>query len=276
MQLKQRTTMDLLTKVNSFIDSKPAVLANSPDGYDDQVTAFKTAFGIIQQATADQGTGTTSQATAQRQAARQELRLGHLHPMRKIARVLERSVAGMPQLVTVPRKSASTQALLQAARGTAQDVAPYEAQFISKGMPADFLGRLNQSIQTLQDTDAANAAAKQLVQRAQGQLATAIQEAKDAVTCLDVIVRRACAADPANGNGTLNVWNGIVPPPAKLTVLGSATPSTSAGTSASTTASTAPSTAPSTPAATGSGTGSGTSATAAPVGGASNAGGPTA
>ena len=248
MLAKQRMTLDLFTKVNSFIDSKPAVLASAPDGYNDQVAAFKTALGIIQQATATQVTGSPSQMSAQRQAARQALRIGQLHPLRKIARVLERSVAGMPHLVDMPKKGAGTQKLLAAARVVVQDVTPYQAQFVTKGMPSDFLDQLNQSIQTLQDTDSASARAQQIVKQAKGQLATAMLEARDAVTCLDVIVRRACAADPANGGGTLEVWNGILPPPAKLTVLGSPTPSavigSSTNSSGQSTAGTAASTAP--------------------------------
>ena len=221
MLVKQRMALDLFTQVNSFIDSNPAVLANPPEGYAEQVQIFKTSLAVIQQATADQATGSASQTAAQRQAARQALRIGQLHPLRKIARVLERSVAGMPHLVSIPRKTASTQNLLEAARSAVRDVTPFQAQFVSKGMPSNFLDQLNQSIQTVQDADSSNAAAKQVTKSAQGQFTTAVNEAKDAVTCLDVIIRRACAADPVNGSGALAAWNAIVPPPAKLTAPGS-------------------------------------------------------
>lgn len=220
MLVKQRMALDTFTQVNSFIDSSPAVLANPPEGYADQVQIFKTSLAVIQQATTDQATGSASQTAAQRQAARQALRIGQLHPLRKIARVLERSVAGMPHLVSIPRKTASTQNLLAAARSAVQDVTPFQAQFVGKGMPSNFLDHLNQAIQTVQDADSSNAAAKQVTKSAQGQLTTAINEAKDSVTCLDVIIRRACAADPANGTKALGAWNAIVPPPAKLTAPG--------------------------------------------------------
>ena len=216
MKATQRTTLEMFKQVETFIDSNPIVLANAPTGYAEQVQAFKTALGLIEQVAADRGSGTANKAAEQRRALRHALRVGQLHPLRKIARVLERTVVGMPHLVNLPKKVVSTQGLLDAAKAAARDVAPYQAQFISKGMPADFLDQLNQAIQGVQDANTAAVAAKQNSVSARGQLQIAMQEARDAVTCLDLIIRRACDADPVHGSGTLAVWNGIVPPPARV------------------------------------------------------------
>jgi hypothetical protein len=215
MTSRQQDALKLFKQVEGFIDSVPAVLATPPFGYKEQVEALKTAVGMIDQVTADQASGLVNKTAAQRKALRQALRVGQLLPIRKVARILERTVVGMPHLVNLPKKLVSTPTLLNAAIATARDVAPYQAQFVSKGLPPDFLVSLNGAIQALQQVDAANIAAKQERTNATGQIQVAIQEGNDAVTLLDVIIRRACDADPVNGAGTLAVWNNIVPPHSK-------------------------------------------------------------
>lgn len=210
MQANHRTKLDTFHRVLEFVDSDRPTLANAPPGYAIQVKALRDAVTAITTASQDRGSGSPGYTSTQRRALRVTLR-GKLLHLRRVSRVLERSVVGMPQLVNLPKKVASEQALLDAARGAVQDVTPYKDNFVSKGLPENFLDDITGSLQQISDAKAAVAAAQRRRAAARGTLQAAIQAGDDAVTCIDGVVRQACAEDQVNGQSTLTAWNAIVP-----------------------------------------------------------------
>ena len=212
MNTKQRSTLERFQRIVTFFERDPNVLANAPAGYAKQLQALKSALARIEQGAADRGSETAEKAIEQQRALRQALRVWQLRPLRTLARVMARTVTGMPHLVPVPKALASTQRLLDVAKAVARDVSPYEAEFIDKGMSSDFLNQLQQYIQAVERAHTAILAARQRWAHARGELRGALRDARDAVVCLDLIVQRMCAADPVHGSGTLAAWNKIIPP----------------------------------------------------------------
>jgi hypothetical protein len=212
MNSQQRKTLDTFTRAVAFADTNPPVLANASPGFAGQVQVLKTAIAAINTVAPDRGSGKPAKTANQRALLRHALRVGQLYPIRRVARVLERTVLGMPHLVNLPSRSSSTQSLLDAAKATARDVAPYKDQFVAKGLPVDFLDRLTAAIQALENAAAANVTARMAVAGATGQLTKAFQDGRDAVTLMDSTIRSLCNADPTLGAPTLAVWNTIVSP----------------------------------------------------------------
>jgi hypothetical protein len=212
MNLQQRNTLKMFTKAVTFADTHPPVLATASPGFATQVQVLKTAIANINTAAPGRGSGKPAKTANQRALLRHNLRVGQLYPIRRVARVLERTVAGMPHLVNIPSRTSRTQSLLDAAKAAARDVAPYNNQFVAKGLPVDFLDQLNTAIQTLENADAANMTARMAAAGAKGQLTKAFQDGQDAVTLMDGVIRNLCNADPTLGASTLAVWNTIVPP----------------------------------------------------------------
>ena len=212
MNAQDRKTLDTFTRAITFADSNPPVLAGAPPGFAKQVQALKAAVAALDRVSPDRGSGRPAKTANQRAVLRYDLRVGKLLPILRVARVLERTVAGMPHLVNLPGRLTSTRSLLDAAKGAARDVAPYKDQFIAKGLPIDFLDQLNAAIQALENAHAANMEARLASANARGQLVQSFQEGRDALTLMDIGVRNMCNANPTIGMPTLTVWNTIVPP----------------------------------------------------------------
>ena len=211
MDLQERKTLDRFTRAIKFIDTNPPVLANVSPGFTTQVQTLRDAVATINTIAPDRGSGTPKKTANQRAVLRNNLRVGQLYPIRRVARVLERTIAGMPHLVNIPGRIANTTALLDAAKAAARDVAPYKDQFIAKGMSSDFLDRLNTAIQALENSDQANMTARMAAMDAKGKLAQAFQTGRDALTLMDSVIRNECNENPTLGAGTLLIWNTIVP-----------------------------------------------------------------
>jgi hypothetical protein len=212
MNIRQRKMLSSFTRAVTFVGTSPPVLANAPSGFTDQIQALKAAIAEIDQIAPDRGSGRPAKTANQRVVLRRDLRVGQLHPIRRVARVLERTVVGMPHLVNIPTRLSSTQSLLDAAKATVRDVTPYKEQFIAKGLPADFLDQLTAAIQVLEDADTANVTARLAAANAKGQLAKSFQDGRDALMLMDSVIRHLCNANPTLGAATLTVWNTIVSP----------------------------------------------------------------
>ena len=214
MKATQRKKLATFVKAITFIETHPPILANAPPGFAKQVGTLTTVVATISQLAPDRGSGKPAKAATQRAVLREALRVGQLLPLRAVARVIGKQVAGLPQLVNV-KKSAGTQALLDAAKATVRDLTPYEAQFIAEGMPVDFLAQLTARIQAVEAAGQANVVASMARTRARGALKQAFTQGNDALTLADGIIRHLCNADPILGPPTLMTWNTIVSPRGK-------------------------------------------------------------
>lgn len=221
MNAQERGTLDRFNRAITFVGTNPPVLAQVSPGFAEQVQALKNAVAEINTIAPDRGSGKPRKTANQRATLRDGLRVGQLYPIRRVARVLERTMSGMPHLVNIPGRLANTQALLDAAKATARDVAPYKDQFIAKGLPADFLDRLNTAIAALENASVAHVTSQLAAANAKGQLAKSFQEGRDALTLMDSAIRHACNANPTLGAATLSVWNTIVPARGKINAVAS-------------------------------------------------------
>ncbi|HXC26235.1 MAG TPA: hypothetical protein VNU46_10000 [Gemmatimonadaceae bacterium] len=214
MNAKQRKKIETFKKAITFLDVLPPVLANAPPGFAKQVQILKNAVATISQVAPDRGSGKPAKTAAQRATLREALRIGQLQPLRKVARVLGKQVAGMPKLVNV-KKSAGTQSLLDSAKAVLRDLEPYQEQFIDKGVAVDFLDQLDAGIRALEMVGQANVTANMARTRARGTLRQVFEEGGDALMLIDSVVRHSCNADPARGAATLMAWNTIISPRGK-------------------------------------------------------------
>jgi hypothetical protein len=146
------------------------------------------------------GLTTARQSTRSKAVARDELERS-LKAISRTARSISQSVPGMEQKFRFSR-DLKDQDLLTAARMFASDALPLEAEFVKRGLPADFLDDLNEDITAFEET---------LTRRTQGTTthinATAtiddlIERGMNKVRELDPVMRNLYAAN----TGKLAAW----------------------------------------------------------------------
>lgn len=208
MHATQRRTLESLKRADVFVSSYLLTASLTPvsASLTDLVDALREAIATTDSLAADQQSGAQQMNTATRRALRSELRRDHLIPLRRVARVLESTMPGMPHVVNVPKKRSNEQSLIAAATAVAQDIAPYEDRFIGKGFPGDFVQQLESCILAVNDAKAEGSAARSRAVTATAGIRTSLQRGRDALHCLDIIVQRCCKADPVNGPAMLAEW----------------------------------------------------------------------
>jgi hypothetical protein len=215
MNAKQRKKLDTFMKAVAFIQTHPPLLDSAPSGFAKQVQILTDVVATIQEGAPDRGSGKPAKTAVQRAILREGLRLGQLQPLRRVARVLGKDIVGLPKLLNV-RKSAGTQSLLDAAQAAVCDIAPYQEQFVDKGVAPDFLDKLSASIRAIETAGIANMQANLARANARGVLRKAFEDGTDALTLADSVIRHSCNADPVQGMAVLTVWNTIIPPRGRL------------------------------------------------------------
>jgi hypothetical protein len=210
MNAQQRKTVDRFSRAIYFVNSQPELASVSP-GFATQIGNLTRALASIEECAPDRGSGVGGKSVEQQRVLRHALRVGQLSPLRRSARVLGRSVAGMPDLISADRIS-NTQGLLDVAKGALRDIQPYREQFVDTGLAPNFLDQLEGRIQALEMAGEACREASVAAKNAQGALIRALQEGRDALTLLDGAIRQWCNINPEQGTATLTAWNTIVPP----------------------------------------------------------------
>lgn len=205
----QRRTLDSLKRADALVGTAPLPPSMTwlPIGFGEQVNALKQAIASTDSLAAEQQSGASQLNTVARRAFRAELRHGHLIPLRKVARVIERTMPGMPHIINIPKKLSNEQSLVATAVAALRDIAPYTGLFVAKGMPEDFVAQLQASIDAVITAKAAGVEAHARAISATAGIRASLQRGRDAVHCLDTIVRRCCKADPVNGPATLADWD---------------------------------------------------------------------
>ncbi|HEX8161741.1 MAG TPA: hypothetical protein VF538_07710 [Pyrinomonadaceae bacterium] len=174
--------------------------ANSRGG--ELITEISTVISLMEGFTSAQDSGKRGamEGTALVAVAREELR-EDLEAVRRTARAMSLTTPGLEEKFRLPRKTRD-QELLAAARSFAADAAPLKAEFIRRGLPADFVEDLSA------DADAFAAAIENQAQRSGERVAAtaavdaAIERGADAVKELDAVVRNVFRDDA----GVLAEW----------------------------------------------------------------------
>ncbi|MGB9180606.1 MAG: hypothetical protein WCB68_15335 [Pyrinomonadaceae bacterium] len=140
------------------------------------------------------------QGTEMRENARQAL-YQRLRAINLTAHSMAFEIPGLDDKFRMPRGSGD-QALLSAARASAQDALPYKAQFIEYEMPATFLEDLASEIAAFEATVSTQQQSKQASVSSTFSLADSTGKCMNIVRQLDAIVRNRFTDDPA----TLAEW----------------------------------------------------------------------
>jgi hypothetical protein len=138
--------------------------------------------------------------TAVKNAALSELQ-EDLEAISRTARALALSTPGLDDKFRLPR-NVGLQGWLAAARSFAQDADPLKAEFIRRGLPADFLEDLQADIATLEASINSKAQKSGTQVAATVAIDDAIERGMNVVRELDAIVRNVFRDDPA----TLAHW----------------------------------------------------------------------
>lgn len=264
MKNRQGDTLSSLRASRDFLDAhKAEAPVTAASGARKKLDAAITDLAVHM---TDQsgGTVTAKLGTKNVKALRVALLRQNMAPISRIAKVTFSGVQELTPLKT-PRGTPSNERLVAAARGMAQAAAPHADVFISDGLPADFIARLNTAADALLVAKDARTRVKGKTSGATKGLITRLKEARQVISVLDGLLSVELAGQPV----LLKDWKtikrlprarsssaaaaGIAPP---STVVGSITPapatvaSTPPATPPAATTTPATPTAPATPATT--------------------------
>src|ERR1039458_9378260 len=220
MNQRQEARLAALRRDQGVLDTKAAdlgTISKSTSRTDlDTAVALLTQYGA-QQDLAD--AAATSQTKA-KNAAREDLRLGHMQP---IAMIAGKKLGNTPNIqdLALPRKSTSDEALVAKGFAMVKAASQYTQTFLDQQMPADFIAQLQAAIQAVLTALATGAEAKR-------QLVAATKGVTDqlAITHTDVKVLNALVIKQLKGRtDLLAAWKNTKRVRAKLGVAtGSTTP----------------------------------------------------
>ena len=206
MNIKQNNTLDALKGAYVFLTTNPipSPLQNPSTGLNDQITALKSAIDDADAQATSQLSGTLHQSLKQRDALRIALRRQHLEPILQVARELDPSSPGLPNLVNL-RSARTSQGLLNAVQAVLRDLPPYKDLLVAKGLPADFLDQLQTALTTYETATAAARKTKTARVQARAGIDTALQKGDSCKRIIGAIIRRAVPTDP-DGQTFLRGW----------------------------------------------------------------------
>ena len=228
MKTRQGNTLASLRAARDFLDAHTAELpSTAASGARKKLDA---AIADLATHVADQtgGTVTAQLGTKQVHALRVALLRTHMSPLSRIARV---TFAGTQELTPLrtPRGTPSTERLVAAAHGMAQAAEPHAAVFISDGLPADFIARLNAAADALLQAKDVRKRVHGTTTAATTGLTTRLRDARQAISVLDGLVSVELAGRP----GLLTDWKVSKRLPhartSSATAAGTATPATTVG-----------------------------------------------
>jgi len=205
MESKQKQVIDSFVRVQSFLDAHPTA---GPLSY---VDARTTLDDVIQQLDQYAGVQVLGQEQSRAEARRQDDQIEaiyalHMRPIVAIARAqLETgSDVGLPAALRMPKIALGPTKVLAACAAMIEAARPFEALFVSKGLPADFLARFTAARDALARTRGARDSQVRRHVTARAGLYTQVRRGRRAVGQLDAIVRASFRGDYV----TLSAWRG--------------------------------------------------------------------
>lgn len=201
MKDSETRRLEMFIRVRQFGASHAAALPATERG--GEVLAALDAVVAEMQSNAaaqDSGRREAKEGTALKAVARAALR-EDLEAISRTARAMSFTTPGLDDKFRLPR-NAGDQACLAAARSFAADAAPLAAEFIRRGLPADFIADLNADIEAFDNSIGTRARKTGRHIAATASIDDAIERGTNAVRELDAIVRNIFRDDPA----TLAEW----------------------------------------------------------------------
>lgn len=158
-----------------------------------------TIIGEIEQQAAAQQSNSRSvrEGTTNRGEARMNLR-EEMEAISRTARAMALDASGLEDKFRIPRGTITDVDLINTARAFATDAVPLQGEFIRYGLPADFLARLNNSIEAFQQTIDSQQRSRRSRASATAGLDDAIERGVNKVRQLDSVVRNKFDDNPSH------------------------------------------------------------------------------
>jgi len=148
------------------------------------------------------GKGTVRESITSKAAARDEV-MRDLEAISRTARAMALTTPGVGDKFRIPHNQ-SHQEVLAVARAAAADAPPHKAEFIKRGLPADFIEDLQDDIEEMEGAIARKALGTESHTAATAAIDTEIERGMNALRELDSLMRNTFSNDPA----TLAAWTG--------------------------------------------------------------------
>lgn len=204
MKTVQGTTLVSLHAVDGFIESNAAALGSIVTSGARQKLAALIAVAATHTAAQTGSELESLGATIGNQGLRTALMRDHMAPIASIARSeLPQTPAIAP--LRLPRGRPSNPRLVMAAEGMAKAAEPFADIFVTSGLPADFITRLNTAAEALLTSlgDHSNIRSRRKV--ATTGIQSTLSEGRKVVRVLDTYVKSALKDDPI----LLSGWNSV-------------------------------------------------------------------
>jgi hypothetical protein len=192
----ERRRLEMFIRVREFGQSNPAQF--TPTSFaGEQLALVNTAIeGLEAQGGAQaSGISASKEGSMSKAAARDEL-FEDLQANNRTARAMARTIPGVNDKFRVPHNQ-SDQGVLAAARAQAADALPLKAEFIKRGMPANFLEDLHADIAQFEEAISQQAQGRETHVEATAAIDQFIEQGINALRELDPIVRNIFANVPA-------------------------------------------------------------------------------
>lgn len=196
MEGQGKRALDSFVRVQSFLAAHPAT---GRLRYDD---ARQTLDEVVRRLFEFAGEQASAQdlSRAELRAQRQQVRRlvdEHMRPIVTIAKaqVDHDGDERMAAAVRLPRRPVSMVRILQACDGMIEAARPFEAMFVARGLPADFLAQFTAARDTLQQALGGRATLIGQHVAAREGIAVEVRRGRRAVARLDAIVRASFATD---------------------------------------------------------------------------------
>lgn len=201
MKDTERRRLEMFIRVREFGTSHAAQFPPSSFA-NEQFAILNDAIDTLETHTSAQssGRGTARQGASSKAAARDEL-MRDLEAISRTARAMGQTTPGLDDKFRIPHNQGN-QVVLAFARAAAADALPLQAEFIRRGMPADFLEDLQADIDLMEQAIARQAQGTESHVTATAAIDREIERGMNAVRQLDPVMRNMFAADPA----TLAAW----------------------------------------------------------------------
>lgn len=197
MKDTERRRLETFIRVHEYVEERAAQFPPASFA-GEQLAILDAAINALEAHASAQssGKGKVRESVTSKAAARDEL-MRDLEAISRTARAMALTTPGLNDKFRIPHNQ-SNQAVLAVARAAATDALPHKAEFIRRGMPADFLEDLQADIAAMEQ------AIERKEQGAGSQVAATaaidaeIERGMRAVRELDSVVRNVYANDPAN------------------------------------------------------------------------------
>ena len=201
MKDTERRRLEMFMRVREFGTAHAAQFP--PTSFaGEQLAALDSAINALETHASAQSSGRSGAraGAAGKAAARDEL-LRDLEAISRTARSMALTTPGLDDRFRLPQNR-SDQDVLAAARAAATDAPPLKAEFVRRGMPADFLEDLAADIEAMEQAISQKAQGTESHIAATAAIDAEVERGMTAVRQLDPVVRNTFASDPS----TLAAW----------------------------------------------------------------------